>query len=213
MNLLLNSLSFAKRYWKGVTIFLLLIVCSILTDAYDEKSKSLKEVYKASNLFKAGLIESEKQYNTEVKKVQALDISYQTLKKLHEDEKFKWLQKHENLKADYRNLESAYQIALKVKENIEQVQISDTIIYIQSDTGEVKREAQTFYYADAYSSISGLIEEKLVNIDYTVDVPLEVVAYWERSWILGRKRWAVEVVSANENVRTYGVNSVVIKKR
>ncbi|WP_044213458.1 DUF6549 family protein, partial [Flammeovirga sp. OC4] len=163
--------------------------------------------------FKTCLIESERQYKVEVKKVQALDISNQTLKKLHQDEKFKWLQKHKNLKEDYKNLESAYQIALKVKENIDQVQITDTTIYIQSDTGEVIREAQTFYYADAYSSISGLIDNELVTLDYAVDVPLEVVAYWERSWFLGRKRWAVEVVSANENVRTYGINSVIIKKR
>uniref|UniRef100_UPI001C1229E5 hypothetical protein n=1 Tax=Flammeovirga sp. OC4 TaxID=1382345 RepID=UPI001C1229E5 len=69
MNFLLNSLSFLKKHWKGASILSLLLTCSILFSLNADKSKELKEVYKASNLFKTCLIESEKQYNLEVKKV------------------------------------------------------------------------------------------------------------------------------------------------
>ena len=57
-----------------------------------------------------------------------------------------------------------------------------------------------------------LFGDGAANIDYKVDVPIDVVVTWSRKWFLGRKTYATEIKSDNPNVQVSKINSVILKK-
>ncbi|MBB3700553.1 hypothetical protein KMW28_20495 [Flammeovirga yaeyamensis] len=136
-------------------------------------------------------------------------LSIKTLKEIHQQDQFNWLRKYNALKTKFQNLESAYQVSFQANQKIENLIIKDTIIHIGVDTLETYK---TIQYQDEYLALEVLLDSsRNATVEYKVDVPIEVVAYWERKWFLGKKKWKCEVVNGNENVRVEEVLSISIK--
>ncbi|KXX72764.1 DUF6549 family protein [Flammeovirga sp. SJP92] len=173
-----------------------------------EKTKALTHLIEGKN----HVIETYKNKNGElVQTVDALKLSKNTLKEMHKQKEFEWLHKFESLKKNYRNLENAYQISLNASSKIENISYQDTVINITVDTVE---RVRSMIYKDKYTYLKALLDEKgKSHFEYDIKIPLEVVCIWQRKWFLGKKKWIVEAVSSNKNVKVGKLNTIIIKKK
>lgn len=68
-----------------------------------------------------------------------------------------------------------------------------------------------FAYVDNWTLVTGCVDTAgMVQLEYTIDVPVTVTTYWRRRWWLGRKRYYVDGVSNNPKVKLEGLNKITV---
>ncbi|NME69001.1 DUF6549 family protein [Flammeovirga aprica] len=202
------------KFYKQVVILILAVITGSLTFTTCSKNKEIGELKDLSESYTQDIESYKNKYNQEVAKADGLALSKSTLKEVYEQEKFEWLSKYKGLQKKYRNLESAYQVSLNASAKVDNIIVVDTTVNIIIDEVEREEFAKAFYWYDDYAFIDAYVtESNFASLEYEVKVPIEVVAYWERNWFLGKKHWKVEVLSPNPSIKVNGVNSIIIKKK
>jgi hypothetical protein len=91
--------------------------------------------------------------------------------------------------------------------------VHDTITAPMWYKDSVGREGERcFAYGDEWTTVTGCVDTTgKVALEYSIDVPVTVVTYWKRRWLLGRKRRYVDATSNNPNVKLEGLSKVLVK--
>jgi len=191
-----------------VEIFLLLILglSIFLAHIYYIKYQEQKEQKQNIELLFSNKVKELETYKNKqgqiVVKNEVPEINNKEVKNLVKQGNLQFLKEFNNLKKNYRNLESAYQIQSKVIDSLN-VDLSKTPeIYVNKKGDSVKFIAHNINYEDKWLELQlKQITPDSANLKYSVYVPLDGVLYWKRTWFLGKKHYFSEVTSSNPHIK------------
>ncbi len=162
--------------------------------AAEREAKSLTQINGVA--FKS-VEQYKNRYNKIVAKNESLTLNNKSIKELVKEGQLPVLKQFEGLKRNYRNLEQLIQSNILVSGQVK----------IPIDT------AGNFFFDDSFNFVQGNIKNDTLHISDSIRVPLSVVVYWQRSWLLGRKKYSAEAVSDNPKAIIKGLESIqVIRK-
>lgn len=147
----------------------------------------------------------------EVAKGNSLSMDRKAFLELKDD--FKYLtEEFKGVKKNLKNVEQITRITASLVDTLD-IPVRDSLIVIDNTT----YPSRVFDYRDTYNSVSGIIIGDSATIKLDINVPLEIVAIWERKRILGlrigRKKYLVQGTSKNESVKITGLENIKISKR
>ncbi len=150
----------------------------------------------------------------EVAKKDAVTLDYKLLQTLSKNNELQWLKQFEGLKSNLKNLEQATQVNTATIASFSTVG-KDTTVQIDS----VYHPAFTFENKSQYILETGTVIPELKRVDshIEVEVPIDLVVYWQRKKFLllriGKKEYKTEATSPNKATKITGLDQILIKRR
>lgn len=154
------------------------------------------------------------QYGRQVAKTDALQIDFDTFKKISSDKDLEWIQQFEGVKKSLKNLEVTTQVNAKAVADFKLTGTDTTIMVDGKST-----PGFNFGVDDQWLKVEGIVlpETKYVQALVEVNVPIEGVLYWQRKKILGlrigKKTWKSEFTSPNPHVTIMNNNQILIRRQ
>jgi|SRR6476620_4719442 len=196
---------FSLRTKIEAGLALTLLICMFLLHIYYNKfqnEKSQKQGIEQLFSKKQAEIELYRNHNNQlVAKNEAITLENKSVKDLVKQGNLSFLKDFDNLKKNYKNLEFAYQIQVKISDSLKgKLNFKDTI-NIDSKGDTVKFKAFKWEVKDKWREVSlKQITPDSVVFKEVQNVPLDGVLYWKRKWFLGKKRYWAEATSENPHV-------------
>lgn len=115
----------------------------------------------------------------------------------------------EGLKKNLKNLET-YINANTVTEIHKTVKLRDSTIY---SVDSVPIRIPVFSYKDKWESVRGAIVDDSITLNISHMDSLSIVQYWDRRWLLAKKKYFIEIKSDNPNTRIVYQKSIMVKRK
>ncbi len=200
-----------------IEIFLLLILGTSIFLAHTYYNKYLEQKEQKQNielLFsnkeKELQVYKNKQGQT-VSKNETVQLNDGSIKDLVKQGNLQFLKEFDNLKKNYRNLETAFKIQTKSIDSLRVMMIDTSEVYVDKKGDSIKFIAHNFNYQDKWSDFQlKQYSPDSAEFKYQVYVPLDGVMYWKRNWFLGKKHYFTEVTSENPHIKINKLLSVKI---
>jgi len=182
-----------------------LLICIFLLHFYYNKFKEEKaQKQGVEQLFskKQTEVEFYKNKNGQlVAKNETVELDNKTIKDLVKQGNLQFLKEFNNLKKNYKNLETALQIQVKISDSLKSKLTFIPEKYIDKKGDTIKFNAFKWGRITewGYDSLKQITPDSVI-FKKRESVPLDGVLYWKRKWFLGKKRHFVEVTSKNPEV-------------
>lgn len=105
-------------------------------------------------------------------------------------------------------LTSELRLKLTAKQHLAAV-LRDTVMIVKHDTVH----AGTFFYADRFMVMKGILLNDSCNVDYHFDAGLSIAAYYRRDGLLKPEYPVINIRSDNPHLVISGLDSYVIQKK
>jgi len=185
----------------GVTLLICIFLLHIYYNKFQEE-KSQKQGIEQLFSKKQAEVELYRNHNNQlVTQNEAVTLENKSVKDLVKQGNLSFLKDFDNLKKNYKNLEFAYQMQVRISDSLKsKLQFKDTV-YITSKGDTIKFKAFSWETKDKWRDISlkQVSPDSVLFKEHQL-VPLDGVLYWKRKWFLGKKRYWAEATSENPHV-------------
>ena len=207
-----------NRFTIGIiaVLTLLLIVFYGRIASLRDRASNYEALYKQSQ--KKAKVWQDKAGNWR-SRAETADISVRTLKDLvkNGDKRFVDLSKSfEGLNKNLKNLQNLTNTNTNSIVNFTTNLRDTTIVVVQGNTSDsIPVVVQVFEWKDSlgYSTFSGQINNGEITGAMSITDSLDMVTYWKRPWLLGKKKYFTEIRSKNPATRIIYNKSIVVKPK
>ena len=116
----------------------------------------------------------------------------------------------DGLKKNLKNLENYINVSTTTTIH-KTIKLRDTTIYSTIDSIPV--DGRYFAYKDKWESDSVGIKGDSATFIHSTKDSLEIVVYYKRSWVLGKKKYETEIKSLNPSTKVTYQKSLKVKRR
>lgn len=201
----------------GVVALAAMIAVPILTRKLIEKSRQLNEV-STYIVNKDKEIEYYKNVaGKEVAKTDAAMMALDAFKKISHEQDLKFIEEFKGLKKSLKNLEAVTDINTQTVSNLKGG-LNDTTVVVNN----LPVDSFTFDIQDEWVRNKGIVIPSLahIEIETTVEVPIQGVIYWERERLFGwgprwftKKHYITELTSPNPHTKITKSNQLLIRRK
>ena len=204
----------------GLVVVILSLIASlyankVLVEKLSDERFQKEEILKAYNTVSAEVKIFKNANGALVAKNEALTIDRANLKKMVDGGFMPGLKELPGLKKNLRNLEHAYEIALKVNDSLK-VKLRDSARVVVKKNGDTIRFVSKcdFYRKTKWFELSVLQESDTVaNVNLETLVPVTGGVLWERKWFLGKKKFVAELTTENPHATVTALKNITVSKR
>lgn len=204
----------------GLVVVILSLIASlyankVLVEKLSDERFQKEEILKAYNTVSAEVKIFKNANGALVAKNEALTIDRGNLKKMVDGGFMPGLKELPGLKKNLRNLEHAYEIALKVNDSLK-VKLRDSARVVVKKNGDTIRFVSKcdFYRKTKWFELSVLQESDTVaNVNLETLVPVTGGVFWERKWFLGKKKFVAELTTENPHATVTALKNITVSKR